>query len=71
VLKFPNHQNKFADKNICKGIRVAINNKDDLLGIDTLHAYIHNPKFSPSAPNLIITWDNIQPFIERVWGNIK
>ena len=73
VAEVANHleANKLADRHICKGIRSSTNNENDLLGIKTWHAYVHNPKFSPAAPNLVITWDNIQTFIERVWGNIK
>jgi hypothetical protein len=63
--------NKLADSHLCKGIRSAVNNQDGLLGIDTLHAYVHNAKFSAIPKTMIITWDNIQPFIEKVWGNIK
>ena len=63
--------NKLADKHICKGIRSSASNKNDLIGIETWNAYVHNPKFSPTVPNLIVTWDNIQSFIERVWENIK
>lgn len=64
-------KNKLADAHICKGIRSAANNNNDLLGIDTLHAYVHNAKFSAIATNMVTTWDNIQPFIEIVWANIK
>ncbi len=73
IIEVSNHleANKFADKHLCKGIRSAANNSDDLLGIDTLHAYVHNAKFSAIPKNMIITWDNIQPFIEKVWVNIK
>lgn len=73
VTEVANHleTSKLADKHICKGIRSSANNKNDLLGIETWHAYVHNPKFSPTVSNLIITWDNIQPFIERVWESIK
>jgi hypothetical protein len=60
-----------ADKHICKGIRNAANNKNDLLGIETWHAYVHNSKFSPTTTNLIITWDNIEDFMEKIWQNIK
>jgi hypothetical protein len=62
---------KLADSNITKGIRSAANNKNDLLGIETLHAYVHNDKFSAIPINMVITWNNIQPFIEKVWANIK
>lgn len=73
ITEVSNHleKNDFADKHICKGIRIAAGNKNDLLGIETWHAYIHNNRFSPTASNLVTTWDNIQTFIERVWENIK
>jgi hypothetical protein len=60
-----------ADKYICKGIKSASSNKNDLLGTDTWNAYVHNTRFSPTSENLIITWDNIQTFIEKVWENVK
>ncbi len=63
--------NNLADKHMCKGIRNASSNKNDLLGIETWHAYVHNSKFSPTTSNLVITWDNIQHFIEKLWENIK
>lgn len=73
IIEVANHleKNKLADPHICKGIKSAANNKNDLLGIDTLHAYVHNVKFSAIPTNMIITWDNVQPFIEKVWENIK
>ena len=73
VAEVANHLelNNFADSQICKGIRSAINLKNDLLGIDTLHAYVHNASFAAIPKNMIITWDNIQLFIEKVWANIK
>ncbi len=73
VIEVANHleDNKLAEKQICKGIRSAANNSNDLLGIETLHAYVHNAKFAAIASNMIITWDNIQAFLEKVWENIK
>lgn len=62
---------KLADPAICKGIRLEVKDSNSLLGVDTLHAYIHNHRLSPTPQNLVITWDNIQPFIEKVWANIK
>lgn len=63
--------NKLADSSTCKGIRSAANNKNDLLGIETLHAYVHNAKFSAIPSHLVTSWDNIQHFMEKVWENIK
>ena len=62
---------KFADAAICKGIKAAIKDSNDILGIDTWHAYVHNNKFSPTPSNLVITWDNMQDFMIIVWDNIK
>lgn len=62
---------KFADAAICKGIKSEIKEKNDIMGIDTWHAYVHNNKFAPKDKNLIITWDNIQSFIEVLWANVK
>lgn len=73
VIEVANHLevNNLADKHICKGIKNAANNPNNLLGIDTLHAYVHNSKFAAIASDMTITWDNIQTFIEKVWENIK
>ena len=62
---------KLADAAICKGIKAAIKDSNDILGIDTWHAYVHNNKFSPNPNNLIITWDNMQDFMVILWNNIK
>lgn len=60
-----------ADKNICTGINIAVRNKNDLLGLTTWHAYVHNPHFSPTPQNLLITWDNVQKFAEILWSNVS
>jgi hypothetical protein len=62
---------KLADAAICKGVKAAIKDSNDILGIDTWHAYVHNNRFSPKAPNLNITWDNMQDFMVILWNNIK
>ena len=62
---------KVVDPAICKGIKAAIKDSNDILGIDTWHAYVHNNKFSPKATNLIITWDNMQDFMVILWNNVK
>lgn len=62
---------KLTDAAICKGIKAAIKDSNDILGIDTWHAYVHNNKFSPQSKNLIITWDNVQDFMMALWNNIK
>jgi hypothetical protein len=59
-------------KNICtkdklKGIKVLMGKEDHVFSIDTLHAYVHNKDFSPSADDLKATWDKVQPFMEVLW----
>jgi hypothetical protein len=61
---------KQADTAICKGIRAAIKDKNDILGIDTWHAYVHNNRFSASPGNLLLTWNNMQDFMVILWNNI-
>ncbi len=72
VTEVANHMesNNYAEKYKCKGIRSSVNNRNDLLGIETWNAYVHNSRFSPTPTNLIITWDNIQTFVEKLWENI-
>ena len=60
---------KLIEKEECKGIRSEVNDKDGILGLDTLHAYVHNPNFSPHPRNLTTAWDNIEPFMKAVLKN--
>ncbi len=48
------------------GIR-ALMHRNHPLSIDSLHAYVHNPNYSPSLADLTRTWDNIEPFIIGLW----
>lgn len=59
-------QNKMTDKEL-KPINVALSNKDDLVSIDTLHAYVHNYQFTPKPDDLKITWDRLELFMKKVW----
>lgn len=61
---------KIIDKHIAKGIRDQVSIPNGVLSMDTLNAYVHNPNYSPIASNVIIAWDNIQVFMERLWANI-
>ncbi len=48
------------------GVR-ALMHKNHPLSIDSLHAYVHNPDYSPSLADLTRTWDNIEPFVIGLW----
>lgn len=62
---------KIVDETIIKGIKVTTKDKNSILGIDTLHAYVHNNQFAPTAEYLKTTWDNIQEFMVTLWSNIE
>ena len=61
---------KLVDSAISKGIKVSIKNKNDLLGLDTWHAYVHNNRFSPKVKDLLTIWDGMQDFITILWDNV-
>jgi len=59
---------------ICKkeelrAIRTIITNKEHILSVESLHAYVHNRSFNPGASDLKIIWDNLEIFIERIWNS--
>jgi hypothetical protein len=62
---------KHADAAICHGIKHAVKDSNGILGVDTLHAYIHNNRFSPTPDILRTMWDNVADFILILWQNIK
>lgn len=62
---------KVIDDSLSKGIRSELKEKNSVISLDTLNAYVHNPTFYPKADNLIIAWDNIQRFFEILWANIN
>lgn len=61
------HDNNFRSKAQLLGIRTIANNRNHVLSVDSWHAYVHNQHYNPIPSELVITWDNIQPFIEEIW----
>jgi len=47
--------------------RFANAQSDHVLATDTLHSYVHNPSFVPTAEDLITQWNNLQPFLIGLW----
>jgi hypothetical protein len=64
-------EKSLVEKHSHKGLRNAVNNKHNMLSMETFNAYVHNRHLSPISKDLKITWDNIQSFIEKIWENIK
>ncbi len=58
---------KYLDDAKAKGIRDEINARQGAYSVDTLNAYVHNLDFNPIPNNLMLAWDNIQPFVLALW----
>lgn len=61
----------WSDDAISLGMRNLLNGKDTILSLETLHAYLHNHRVSPTADTLKKAWDGIQEFMTILWNNIK
>lgn len=48
-------------------VRKAASDPNSLFSTTTLNAYVHNVNFYPSANELKTSWDNLEPFVERLW----
>jgi hypothetical protein len=48
-------------------VRKAATDPNSLFSTTTLNAYVHNSNFYPSAHDLKASWDNLEPFIEKLW----
>ncbi|MGH9684376.1 MAG: ParB/Srx family N-terminal domain-containing protein [Candidatus Acidiferrales bacterium] len=45
----------------------AANDPHSMFSTVQLNAYVHNVNFYPSASELKTSWDNLEPFIEKLW----
>ena len=59
------------NKHFLTSINKALTDSCNLLSINTLNAYMHNKNFAPTSNSLKTSWDNIQPFIEKIWELIE
>ena len=73
VGKVLNHmiQLGIMSNDLSKGIRSEINDKNSVLSIESLNAYVHNEFFYPKSDNLIIGWGNIETFFVLLWESIN
>lgn len=61
---------KGVAKDVLTPMSHALQNQG-LFSIDLLHMYVHNKRFAPIATDLITSWDNVQPFFEVLWEQLK
>lgn len=61
-------ENKYMSRSELKGIRTILTNQDHVLSVDSLNAYVHNMNYNPTPIDFKTNWNNIQPFIEKIWS---
>jgi len=71
VQKIANYmeQENILNKDQLKAARIAVSNPNHLVSVDTFHSYVHSRFLIPSPDELLITWDNMEMFIKKLWGN--
>lgn len=50
-----------------RGIRTLIANREHVLSVDSLNAYLHNKDVSPAPGDLKANWDSIERFMQALW----
>ncbi|MCB0490483.1 MAG: hypothetical protein KDC99_18545 [Cyclobacteriaceae bacterium] len=55
-------------KSELQGIRTLHGNRNHVLSVDSLHGYVHNKNYSPTAGDLKTNWDNIEAFMQHLWA---
>ena len=61
------NNNGYLTKHQLKPINTMVASPNSILSINTFNAYVHNKYFNPIANELKISWDNIEPFIQKIW----
>ena len=59
--------NKIMSKKDLLAVRKAASDPNSLFSTTTLNAYVHNANFYPSSSELKTSWDNLEPFVEKLW----
>ena len=59
--------NELLTKEQLKPVDIAITSPNSIFSMNTLNAYVHNEHLNPIASDLKTTWDNLEPFILKMW----
>lgn len=59
--------NSIMSRKELHAVRKAANDPNSLFSTMTLNAYVHYVNFYPSASELKTSWDNLEPFIAKLW----
>jgi hypothetical protein len=62
----------FEQKNLCdpndlRGIKMLLANRDHVISVTSLNAYVHNQNYNPAPSDLKAQWDSIEVFIQHLW----
>ena len=60
-------QNGLLTKEQLKPAEVATSSPHSIFSVNTFNAYVHNKHLSPTASDLKTAWDNLEPFILKMW----
>lgn len=60
-------EEKLLTKEELKPVETATTSPNSILSVNTFNAYVHNEYFNPIASDLKTTWDNLEPFILKMW----
>jgi hypothetical protein len=66
VTKHMEDNGILSHKDLISANKVA-NDPNSVLSTQQLNAYVHNQNFYPSASELKTSWDNLEPFIVKLW----
>ncbi len=58
----------FLPINVAQAIRKYQSDKHNLLSVNTLQAYLHNPDLEPREDTVKYWWDAYHPFFEALWN---
>ncbi len=69
VSKVSSHlkNNKHLTNAELKPVNTAVSSPNSIFSVNTFNAYVHSKNFNPIATDLKTTWDNIEPFIVKMW----
>jgi hypothetical protein len=56
------------DREQLRGVRSLYANRDHVLSVDSLNAYVHNMHYNPTPTDLKANWDSVQSFVEGLWA---
>jgi hypothetical protein len=60
-------KNKIMTKHELKAIRQMTSSDNQAYSLRTFHSYVHNKDMTPPSTDLKSAWDDIWPFIEKMW----